>query len=47
LGRDTPDPPTNAAPSALANSIAISPASHSSTSNAASSSIAWLADGLA
>ena len=47
LGRLTPDPLTNAAPSARANSLAISPASHSSTSNAASSSIAWLADGLA
>jgi hypothetical protein len=42
-----PEPFTNAAPSALANSSAISPASHSSTSNCASSSIAWLALGFA
>jgi hypothetical protein len=47
LGRLTPDPETKAAPSALANSVAISCASQLSTSKAASSSIAWLAAGLA
>jgi hypothetical protein len=46
-GCATPLPFTNAIPSARANSVAISLASHASTSNIASSSICWEAAGLA
>ena len=47
FGRLTPVPPTNAAPSARANSVAISPDNQASTSNAASSSMNCDAAGLA
>jgi hypothetical protein len=47
VGWLVPLPETNAVPSAAAEARAISAASHCSTSTSASSSIAWLAEGLA